>query len=63
MSTLCRESETRASAVVRTRRVLAEVVLIGVLYVAYSCSRLLASDALAPALDRAAELEIGRAHV
>lgn len=56
MSTLCRESETRPSAVVRTRRVLAEVALIGVLYVAYSCSRLLASDALAPALDRAAEL-------
>lgn len=56
MTTLCRESETRPSAAVRTRRVLAEIGLVGVLYVAYSCSRLLASDALAPALDRAAEL-------
>lgn len=56
MSTLLRQTETKPSAVVRTRRVLAEVGLIGALYVAYSCSRLLASDALGPALNRAYEL-------
>lgn len=40
----------------RTWRITSEVLLIGGLYVFYSASRLLASNALDPALDRAAEL-------
>ena len=57
MSTLEQESaRERSTTAVRAGRILSEVALIGLLYVGYSCSRLLASDALAPALGRAAEL-------